>query len=141
MIKQSTEIVIVKCTETHERGRVSADGVILDEKDGIRYSEIEVVHVLKGNVNHGPSKLMSRYRPHQGEYYLVFSQFMEGAFRSYEPYKIVPLKEGFSTNAIPAEALEGKIKFLLSGRLAELDKNIRDMQAEKERLSAFVGRK
>lgn len=140
LTNKSTDIVIVRCARTPQRLNVQSDGVVVEIKDGLISSEIQVVAVLKGRTNLGPAVLVSRYWPRQSDQYLVFSYYQDGSFMAVERYRVVPLGIDFPTNVITGKSMEEQIQAMLRYRLDQLNHELEEQQAEKNRLEQGLKR-
>lgn len=132
LIHRSSNIIIARCTQTPARFHVQQDGIVLEMKDGILHSDLDVVSVLKGATNLGPAQLSSRYWPRQSELYLIFSTHFEGFYHATESYRVIPLGMDFPTNALANQSLRDQIRTVLNYRLHELDQ---ELQRDKRKSS------
>ena len=110
--------------------------------DGMISSDIQVVSVLKGNTKAGISKMISQYWPHQGERFLMFSQFQgnqsEPDYYAAETFRIVPLSPLFSTNSLAGKSIDRQIQIIFQSRLADLKREIKNDTEEKQRLEEWL---
>ena len=131
--QQSHDIIIGRCSATPDLYDVGKDGVERNSR-GLINSQFEIVSVLKGVTNSGAFRLVSEYRPRQGEYYLIFSGYHGGSYQAFEAYRIVPLGIQFVTNDLSGKSLDEKIQMLLEHRLNDLKRLMQEDQEEKRRL-------
>jgi hypothetical protein len=133
LTKQSPDIVIARCV-------VTADTTIID--DGMNWTDIEVLSVLKGDTKPGPARMVSTYWPRQGENFLMFSTYHTNQkYRGYnatEMYRIVPLGLYFNTNAVTGKRLDEQIQIVLRRRLEKLNGELKDGAEEKKRLEEGI---
>jgi hypothetical protein len=130
----SSDIVIARCSRTPNRLNIGKGGAVIELKDGMLQSDIEVVSILKGATNLGPAQLSSRYWPRQSELYLIFSTHAEGFYHAPESYRVIPLGMDFPTNALAHQSLDEQIRTVLSYRLRELNLELQQKHEEKKRL-------
>src|ERR1035438_7067219 len=87
---KSPVIIIARCTTTPEPTIIS---------DGMIWSDIEVMSVLKGDTKPGMARMVSQYGPRQGERFLMFSTYQSNelyrAYNATETYRVVPLGRYF----------------------------------------------
>jgi hypothetical protein len=134
LIQHSPDIIVARCTQTPDPYPAVKDGVLTIFKDGVVPSSLEVALVLKGETHATGTYLHSWVLPRQGEYYLIFSQYLDGFYQAIEPYRIVPLGLEFSTNGIAGKTLDEQVRGLLERRLNALTEQIKNEQEEKQRL-------
>jgi hypothetical protein len=83
--EKSPDIVIARCTVTAPDGPVG---------DGMVWSDIEVLSVLKGDTKPGVARMVSQHCPRQGERFLMFSTYQSNhlyrAYNATETYRVVP---------------------------------------------------
>ena len=131
---KSSEIIIARCSKTPNRLNTGKGGAVIELKDGMIQSDIEVVSVLKGATNLGSAQLSSRYWPRQSELYLIFSTHFEGFYHATESYRVIPLGMDFPTNALAHQSLHEQIRTVFNYRLHQLDRELVQMQEERKRL-------
>lgn len=134
LTQSSTDIIVARCSSTPDPSRPDKNGVTEEIVDGVVDSEMNLISVLKGATNSGLVRVTSQYWPRQDECYLIFATHYAGYYQAIEPYHIVPLGLGFSTNILANKTLEEKIQTLLDYRLANLNKQIKQEAEEKQRL-------
>lgn len=131
--KNSPDIIIARCATTAEP-TVIADGMI--------WSDIDVMMVLKGETKPGTARMVSQYLPRQGDRFLMFSTYQSNelyrAYNATERYRIVPLGRYFLTNALTGKPLDEQIQLVLRHRLDELNQELKEGPDEKERLEGIV---
>jgi hypothetical protein len=137
LIERASDIFVARCLQTPERFKSHPDNVVEEMRDGLFNSDMEVVFPLKGATNAGTSKLLSRYRPSQGAYYLIFASARPSAFQAVEEYRVVPLGLDFASNSVPATNLTLQIRHLLALRMQEIDREMHAAAIERERLRNF----
>lgn len=139
LIQVSPDIIIAHCSRTPDPERDHGSG----PTGPMVFSDIEVLSILKGaGVTNwaggmpqlGTSRLVSTYYPRQGEYYLVFSIYHDGEHQASEKYRVVPLGLDFSTNSLSGKTLDAQIQMLLQRRLNDLNRQMKEEHAEKQRL-------
>ena len=127
--KKSPDIIIARCTVTTPDGPVG---------NGMVWSDIEVLSVLKGDTKPGVARMVSQHVPRQGERFLMFSTYQSNelyrAYNATETYRVVPLGGSFSTNELSGKALDEQIKLVLRHRLEELKRELQQGTDEKKRL-------
>ena len=134
LIKRSPDIIIARCSKTPARSVVQNDGTVLEFRDGLIPSDIEVISAIKGATNLGPALLNSRFLPRQGEQYLIFSIFHDGFYQAVETYRVIPLGLSFPTNMLAGKSFDQQIRALLQYRLNMLNREIQQAQEEKARV-------
>lgn len=134
LIRRSPDIVIARCNMTPARAIVQKDGTVLEFRDGLIPSDIEVILALKGRTNLGPAILDSQFLPRQGEQYLIFSIFHDGLYQAVEPFRVIPLSLSFPTNMMAGKSFNEQIRALLQYRLNMLNREMEQAQEEKKRL-------
>jgi hypothetical protein len=129
LTQKSPDIVVARCTSTPAPKIIS---------DGMIWSEIEVLTVLKGDTKPAPAKMCSQYRPHQGEQFLIFSTYQsDETYRAYnaaETYRIVPMDRHFQTADLTGRPLPIQIQIVLSRRLDDIRQEEERAAEEKKRL-------
>jgi hypothetical protein len=110
--------------------------------DGLTWSDIEVMTILKGNSKPGTARMVSQYAPRQGERFLMFSTYQSNehyrAYNAAETYRVVPLGRYFITNGLMGKSLDEQIQFVLRHRLEELSRELKDGAEEKKRLEEGI---
>lgn len=134
MTEYSADIVIARCVQTPEISTPGNTPNLVVRTDDVIESNAEIITVLKGKTKLGLSRLASWYSTHQGEYYLVFANYRDGFYQAIENYRVIPIGTQFSTNDLTGKTLDNQIRMLLKLRLDNLNKQIREEQAEKKRL-------
>jgi hypothetical protein len=133
LAEKSPDIVIVQCTTN------PAPGPIMD---GMIWSDIEVISVLKGEGRTGLSRMVSQYRPHAGERFLLFGGYQSNelyqAYNATESYRVIPLAFYFSTNALAGKTLDQQIRLIVEHRLEVVKQELKERNEEKARLESFV---
>ncbi len=130
----SPDIIIACCAKTPDLISVRNDGVVIERKDGVIDTDMEVISVLKGSTVRGPARVRSQYWPRQAEQYLIFGYFHDGSYQAIETYRVIPLGLSFSTNMLSGKTLTEQIRAVLSYRLGQLNREIEQKQEEKKRL-------
>jgi hypothetical protein len=134
LIRRSPDIIIARCSKTPARSFVEKDGTVVEYRDGLIPSDIQVIAALKGATNLGPALLDSRFLPRQGEQYLIFSIFHDGSYTAVETYRVIPLGLSFPTNMLAGKSFNEQIRALLRYRLNLLNREMQQAQEEKNRL-------
>jgi len=133
--KKSPDIIIARCTATAPDGPIG---------NGMVWSDIEVVSVLKGDTKPGMARMVSQHAPRQGERFLMFSTYQSNdlykAYNAAETYRVVPLGRNFLTNELSGKALDEQIKLVLRHRLEELTRELQQGAVEKKRLEEALKR-
>ena len=126
LTQKSPDIVIARCTVTTPDSTPIGDGMV--------WSDIEVVSVLKGDTKPGVAKMVSQYWPRQGERFLMFSEYQSNqlyqAYNATEAYRIVPLGRYFLTSELAGKPLDKQIQLIFQSRL----ENLKRIDEEKTRL-------
>lgn len=129
LTQKSPDIVIARCTAT-------PDTLII--VDGMIWSDIEVLSVLKGDTKAAAARMVSQYSPHRGERFLMFSTYQSNeryrAYNATEKYRVVPLGPYFSTNDLTGKPLAEQIQIVLRRRLQDLNRDMEYATEEKKRL-------
>ena len=132
LTKKSEDIVIARCAVTPPVGF----------DDGMTWSDIEVLTVLKGETKPGAARMVSQYWPRQGERFLIFSTYQSNhlyrAYNATETYRVVPLGRYFLTNGLAGKTLDEQIQLVLRHRLEELSRELKDGADEKKRLEEGI---
>jgi hypothetical protein len=127
--KKSPDIIIGRCTLTAPDGPVG---------NGMIWSDIEVLSVLKGDTKPGAERMVSQHAPRQGERFLMFSTYQSNhlyrAYNATETYRVVPLGRYFLTSELTGKPLDEQIQFVLRHRLEELSHELKQGEVEKKRL-------
>ena len=127
--RKSPDIIIGRCTITTPDGPVG---------NGMIWSDIEVLSVLKGDTKPGAARMVSQHAPRQGERFLMFSTYQSNhlyrAYNATETYRVVPLGRYFLTNGLTGKSLDEQIEFVLRHRLEELSRELKNGAEEKKRL-------
>jgi hypothetical protein len=133
--KKSPDIVIARCIVTAPDGPIG---------DGMVWSDIEVLSVLKGDTKPGVARMVSQHAPRQGERFLMFSAYQSNdlyrAYNATETYRVVPLGRYFLTNELSGKPLDEQIKLVLRHRLEELTRELQQGTEEKKRLEEALKR-
>nr|WP_314857757.1 hypothetical protein [uncultured Undibacterium sp.] len=102
--KKSPDIVIARCIDTPEQTIVI---------NGMIWSNIEVMSVIKGDTQEGAARMVSQYVPCHGEQFLLFATYESNkeyrAYNATETYRVVPLDEQFRINELAGKNLHKKI--------------------------------
>ena len=126
---KSPDIIIARCTVTAPDGPIG---------DGMAWSDVEVLSVLKGDTKPGAARMVSQYVPRQGERFLMFSTYQSNelyrAYNATETYRVVPLGRYFLTNGLTGKTLDEQIQIMLRHRLEELSRELKNGADEKKRL-------
>jgi len=134
LTKKSPDIVIARCTATAKP----------DGPDGMIWSEIEVVTVLKGDTKPAAAKMVSQYWPHQGDQFLMFSTYQSNelyrAYNATETYRIIPIHRYFQTSELTGKPLTEQIQLILHRRLDDLGKELERTTEEKKRLEQSLNK-
>ena len=129
LAKKSPDIVIARCATTPEPLGIS---------DGMIWSDIEVLSVLKGDIKPGAARMVSQYWPRQGERFLMFATYQSNqlyrAYNATETYRIVPLSRYFLTNELAGKPLDEQIQLVLRHRLDDVTTELKSGADEKRRL-------
>ena len=127
--KKSPDIILARCITTADP-KIIADGMI--------WSDIDVIMVLKGDTKPGTARMVSQYLPRQGDRFLMFSTYQSNelyrAYNAAETYRIVPVGRYFLTNALTGKSLDEQIQVVLRNRLDELSRELKEGADEKRRL-------
>jgi hypothetical protein len=127
--RKSPDIIIARCAVTTPDGPIG---------NGMVWTDIEVLSVLKGDTKPGTARMVSQYVPRQGERFLMFSTYQSNEhYRAYdatETYRVVPLGRYFLTNGLTGKTLDEQIQFVFRHRLEELSRELKDGAEEKKRL-------
>ena len=127
---KSPDIVIARCTAAHPDNMPVADGMM--------WSHIEVISVLKGDTKPGAAQMVSQYSPYQGERFLMFSEYQSNqlyqAYNATETYRIVPLGRYFLTNELAGKPLDEQIQMVFQSRLKDLSVEMKRAGEEQKRL-------
>ena len=133
--EKSPDIVIARCTVTAPDGPIG---------DGMVWSDIEVLSVLKGDTKPGVARMVSQHWPRQGERFLMFSTYQSNhlyrAYNATETYRVVPLGRSFSTNELTGKPANEQIQMVLRHRLDELTRELQQGTEEKKRLEEALKR-
>ena len=133
--KKSPDIVMARCIVTAPDGPIS---------DGMVWSDIEVLSVLKGDTKPGVARMVSQHAPRQGERFLMFSTYQSNdlyrAYNATETYRIVSLGRDFLTNELSGKPLDVQIKLVLRHRLEEVTRELQQSTEEKKRLEEVLRR-
>lgn len=139
LIERSPDIVIARCVAPPTAAQTKKATIIIN---GSVPSDIEVIAVLKGTTVPGSSRLLSSYRPRQGEQFLLFASYRNDTsfigYNAVEEYRVVPLNHFFQTNMLAGKTLEQKIEWILQSRLRDLNEELERGQEEKQRLEEGI---
>jgi len=131
--KKSPDIIIARCSATAPDGPIG---------DGMVWSDIEVLSILKGDTKPGMARMVSQHRPLQGERFLLFSTYQSNdlyrAYNAAETYRVVPLGRDFVTNELAGKPLDAQIQLVLRHRLDELTRELQHGTDEKKRLEEGI---
>jgi hypothetical protein len=126
---ESPSIIIARCTA------VSDTGLIVDD---MVWADIEVLSVLKGHAWFGRARMVSQYRPHPGERFLMFSTNQVDrrypVYNATEAYRIVPFDSDVLTKQLIGKSLTEQIQLVLRQRLEDLNRSWKNADEEKKRL-------
>jgi len=130
---KSPDIIIARCSATAPDGPIG---------DGMVWSDIEVLSVLKGDTKPGVARMVSQHSPRQGEQFLLFSTYQSNdlyrAYNATETYRVVPLGRGFLIDKLAGKPLEAQVQLVLRHRLDELTKELQHATDEKKRLEEGI---
>ena len=134
LTKKSEDIIIASCAVTPPIGF----------DDGMTWTDIEVLSVLKGDTKPGTARMVSQYWPRQAERFLIFSTYQSNhlyrAYNATETYRVVPLGRYFLTNELTGKTLDDQIQLVLRHRLDELTRELKEGAEEKKRLEEELKR-
>jgi hypothetical protein len=134
LTENSPDIVIARCSKT------TPDAIPIH--DGMIWSDIEAVKVIKGDTKPGVARMVSQYWPRQGERFLMFSEYQSNdlysAYNATETYRIVPLGRYFNTNKMDGKSLDEQIQLVLQHRLEEVSRELKEIADEKKRLEEAI---
>ena len=129
LTKKSPDIIIARCVTTPNPTVVG---------DGMIWSDIEVLAVLKGDTKPEAARMVSQYWPHQHERFLMFATYQSNqlyrAYNATETYRIVPLGRYFPTNELAGKSLDEQIQLVLRRRLEDVNRELQKNAEEKKRL-------
>jgi hypothetical protein len=144
LTQNAPDIIVARCSRTPDPYRDHGAG----PTGSLNEADIEVISILKGLTNWGTghlpppalgiSWLTSEFYPRQGEFYLIFSIFHDGEYQASESYRVVPLGLMFNTNSLSGKTLDEQIQMLLQRRLNDLNRQMKEEQAEKQRLEEGI---
>jgi hypothetical protein len=126
--RHSPDIILARCVKTVDDPRLS------QRVRSVIFSDIEVLSSFRGRTNLGPAQLRSITWPRQGEYYLLFSHYMEGKYYAVEKYCAVPLGTYMPPDLLAGKTLDENIQILFQRRLDDLNRQMKEEQEEKQRL-------
>jgi hypothetical protein len=133
--KKSPDIIIARCTATTPEGPIG---------NGMVWSDIEVLSVLKGDTKPGMARMVSQYVPRQGDRFLMFSIYQSNeyyqAYNATETYRVIPLGRYLHTNELTGKTLDDQIQFVFRHRLEELSRELKDGAEEKKRLEEALNK-
>ena len=131
---KSPDIIIARCATTPNTPAI----------DGVIWSDIEVLAVLKGDAKPGVARMVSQYWPRQGERFLMFATYQSNQlYRAYNAtvaYRIVPLSRYFPTNELAGKSLDEQIRLVLRRRLEDVNRELERLAKEKSRLEEGLKR-
>jgi hypothetical protein len=135
LIERSPVIVVAKYITAPADSKTKKTVAITD---GVIYSDIQILLVLKGSTRTGLSSMASQYCPHSGEQFLLFAndsndQFYTG-YTAIEGYRIVPINCNFQINQLSGKTLKEQIQLILNSRLKDLNDELARDNEEKNRL-------
>jgi hypothetical protein len=114
LITKSPDVIIARCITSPEQMMVI---------NGMIWSNIEVLSVIKGDTKQGEARMVSQYGPCHGEQILMFATYTSNkdyrAYNATEAYRVVPLDEKFRIDALAGKTLYKKIKLALRYKLSE----------------------
>ena len=135
LTRKSPDIIIARCATT-TNPTLTGDGMI--------WSDIEVLAVLKGDTKPGAARMVSQYWPYQEERFLMFANYQSNqiyrACRATETYRIVPLGRYFLTNELAGKSLDEQIQLVLRRRLEDVNRELEKDAEEKSRLEKGLKR-
>lgn len=138
-MQMSPDIVIAKCTSTYGSKPTAKPVPILD---GVIFSDIQVVSVLKGNTKPGPSRLASWYWPYPDQQFVIFGSYESDRYSTnytaIEGYKIVPLSRNFPLHTLDGKTLDEQLQLIFSNRVSDLNEEIGQDEKEKTRLEEYL---
>lgn len=130
LTQKSPDIVLACCTATTSNPESFVNGMIV--------SEIKVTAGLKGDNKAGAAKMVSRYWPHQGDCFLMFSTHVSDqlftGYNAVEHYRIIPINRYFQASQLAGKSLAEQIQLILSRRLADVREELDRLAKEKNRL-------
>ncbi len=131
--KKSPDIIIARCTKTAPDGPIA---------DGMIWTDIEVLSVLKGDTKPGAARMVSQYAPRQGERFVMFSTYQSNdlyrAYNATETYRVVPLGSDFPANELSGKALDEQLQIVLRHRLDQVNRLLKEGAEEKKRLEEGI---
>lgn len=138
--RNSPDVIVARCIKTPNPYDVPKGEPFREVRSGLLDSDIEVVMVIKGDTKPGVARVNSRFSPRQGEHYLIFSHFHDNFYLSAEEYRIVPLGLNFPTNIVTGKSLDEQVQSVFRYRLSQLNRQLEQLQEEKTRLEAGIGK-
>ena len=134
IIRSSRDIVIVRCTKEPERPYIMTDSG--------RFSDVEVLSVLKGNTRLGASRMITPFIPKQGDRYLVIGTHVAEGQSELGPYydarpewRVIPIPRFLRLEGWEGKTMTEKIQTIIDLRLQELERLTHDLDEEKKHLN------
>jgi len=127
----SPNILIARCGKPIHRVGTIVNGTASD-------SAIEIIFPLKGECGTNSAQLLTDYTLQEGGNYLVFGYYKNGKVLAFEEYRVIPLGLDFSTNSIAGKPLADQLQILYKRRIAILNQEILNDEAEKKRLQTGI---
>jgi hypothetical protein len=95
---------------------------------------IEVISVIKGANGTNAARLWTDHGLERGENYLIFGNYDSGIYQAFETYRVIPLGKDFSKSLIAQKSSDDQLQVLFKLRIAHLDQEIQNAEAERQRL-------
>jgi hypothetical protein len=124
---RSPYIIIVDCKRQFLRSGTVINGPNSD------YT-IDVKAFLKGTNNVSSGRLWTDHNLKAGQEYLVFGYYDSDIYEAYEDYRVVPLGINFPLDSVRGKALDEQLRISFQSAVDELNRQIKEEEAEKNRL-------
>lgn len=131
---KSSDIIVVRCARTPDPYNQWKNGHRIDN-DGLIDSDVEIISVLKGQTNSGIVHIAMAYWLKEGDYYLLFQNYIDGSYDNVENYRVIPIGTRFSTNSISGKSLDERIQLLFRYATNNLAGEIKNDEETKDRLT------
>lgn len=126
--EMSSNIAVVACYRPLPAEPNSNDDVVMSD------SRAWILSPLRGKDAAGYIRLLTNHTLSRGRNYLVFGYYVNGAFEAFEDYRVVPLSKDFDIKSLSGKTLDQQLQILFEDGVKEMNRQIQEDEAEKQRL-------
>ena len=130
--EESPNIAVVACGHTLPARPNSDDDILSSD------CQVYLLTSLKGTNAVGNFRLMTNHPLSRGRKYLIVGYNIDGVFKAFEDFRVVPLSEGFDIKLLSGKSFDEQLQILFQDGVKEKEREIQDDVAEKQRLEGAL---